>query len=252
MEQPPLEDVASWIREARSLAVLTGAGISTESGIPDFRGPKGLWTKDPEAEKKSHIQNWMGDPQWRKSRWKAYLESPTLDAKPNPGHYALVDLEKRANLELLVTQNVDSLHLEAGNSPERLVEIHGTTRDVMCMECGDRAAMERALERVRSGEEDPPCRTCGGVLKAATISFGQGLLPEDLDRSFEAARRCDLLLCVGTLLSVYPIAHMADIALQTRARLVIINAEATAYDVHASAAYHDQIGDILPKLVELV
>ncbi|HNO65578.1 MAG TPA: Sir2 family NAD-dependent protein deacetylase, partial [Tepidiformaceae bacterium] len=158
----------------------------------------------------------------------------------------------KGRLDLLVTQNIDSLHIKAGNSLERLVEIHGTVRDFVCMGCGERGPIERVLARVEAGEEDPPCRTCGGILKSATISFGQNLVPEDLDRSSKAAARCDLFLAVGTSLGVYPAAYLPGYALENGARLVIINAQETPYDPQASAVLRGAIGEVIPAIVELV
>ena len=157
------------VEEARRIVVLTGAGISTDSGIPDFRGPQGLWTRNPEAEKMATLQHYVADPEVRKRAWRSRLESPALTAEPNAGHKAIVTLEQRGTLLALLTQNVDGLHQKAGSDPQRVVEIHGTMREVTCLACGERAPMERALARVRAGEEDPPCRTCGGILKSATI-----------------------------------------------------------------------------------
>jgi NAD-dependent deacetylase len=248
----PLPEIASWIRDASRVVVLTGAGISTESGIPDFRGPQGVWTKNPEAEKMATLQYYMSDPEIRKRAWRTRADHEAWKAKPNAGHVALADLERKGRVHTLVTQNVDGLHQAAGSSADRIVEIHGTMREVMCMSCGERAAMERALARVRAGEEDPTCRTCGGILKSATISFGQNLIPEDLDRSFTAAAGADLFMAVGTSLVVYPVADLPRVALENGARLLIMNAEATPYDRFAAAVVRDRLGDVLPRLVELV
>lgn len=247
-----LGEIASWIRDSGSVAALTGAGISTESGIPDYRGPQGTWTRDPEAEKLSDIHYYMNYPEIRARAWKARLAHPVWDAKPNAGHQALAVLEENGNLHAIVTQNVDGLHQLAGTSPEILVEIHGTLRDVMCMNCGERAPMHRALDRVRFGEEDPPCRTCGGILKSATISFGQSLIEDDIDRAFRIAASCDVLLAIGTTLVVYPVAHMADIALERGARLVIFNGESTPYDRVAHAVVHAPLGSTLEQLAAVV
>jgi NAD-dependent deacetylase len=244
-----IDTVRMWIDEARRIVVLTGAGISTESGIPDFRGPRGLWTRDPAAEKMATLQHYMADPEVRKAAWQNRLESPAWTAQPNAGHRALVALERRGTLELLVTQNVDGLHQRAGSSPERVVEIHGTMREVTCMACGQRAPMERALTRVRAGEADPPCRTCGGILKSATISFGQGLVQDDLLRAQEAARRADLMLAIGTKLSVYPVAGIVPVAKQAGARVVIVNADETEMDAIADAVLRGSIGDLLPRII---
>ncbi len=247
-----LEVVAAWIAGARSVVALTGAGISTESGIPDFRGPKGLWTTNPAAEKLSDIRHYMADPEVRVAAWQSRLEHPAWTAEPNAGHRALADLERMGRLHTLVTQNVDGLHQRAGSAPDRVVEIHGTMRVVMCMACGERAPMQRALDRVRAGEADPPCRSCGGILKSDTISFGQSLVPEVLDRAQRAAAGCDAFLAVGTSLTVYPVAYLPEAALAAGARLVIVNAEPTPYDGRAQATFAEPIGEVLPRLVELV
>jgi NAD-dependent protein deacetylase/lipoamidase len=242
-------EVRVWIDEAERIVALTGAGISTDSGIPDFRGPQGVWTRNPGAEKLATLQNYVADPEVRKRSWRSRVESPAWKAEPNAGHRAFVALERRGKLNTLITQNVDGLHQAAGSSPERVVEIHGTMREVVCLDCGERAPMERALARVRAGEEDPPCRSCGGILKAATISFGQGLVPEDLRRSERAAARCDLMLAVGTKLSVFPIAGVVPVAKRAGARVVIINAEPTDMDELADVVLRGPIGDLLPPMV---
>ena len=240
------------IEAARQIVVLTGAGISTDSGIPDFRGPQGVWTRNPEAEKMATIQHYVADPEVRKRAWRTRLESPALTAEPNAGHKALVTLEQRGTLLALLTQNVDGLHQKAGSSPALVVEIHGTGREVTCLACGERAPMERALARVRAGEEDPPCRSCGGILKSATISFGQSLVAEDLIRAEKAAQDCDLFLALGTTLTVYPVAYLPQQALEAGARLVIANAQATPFDGPADAVLRDSLGEVLPRLVALV
>lgn len=241
--------VRGWIREARSLVALTGAGISTESGIPDFRGPQGVWTKNPEAEKMATLSHYVAEPAVRKRAWRARLDSTTWSARPNAGHAALVALERQGRLDTLLTQNVDGLHQMAGSSPGRVVEIHGTMREVACLDCRERAPMERALARVRAGEEDPPCRRCGGILKSATISFGQDLVQADLRRAQQAALACDLMLAVGTTLGVYPIAAVVPLARDAGAKIVIVNGEPTAMDDIADAVLRGPIGEILPRLV---
>ncbi|PYO03912.1 MAG: NAD-dependent deacetylase [Candidatus Rokuibacteriota bacterium] len=245
-----VQTVRGWIAAARRIVVLTGAGISTDSGIPDFRGPQGVWTRNPHAEKMATLQHYVADPDVRKRSWQDRLSSPAWQAKPNAGHLALVELERRGNLDTLVTQNVDGLHLMAGTSPERLIQIHGTMREVTCLACGERAPMERALARVRAGEDDPACRSCGGILKSATISFGQSLVAADLTRAQQAAHRSDLMLAVGTKLSVWPIAGVVPTAKEAGARVVIINAEPTELDSMADAVLRGSISEILPRLVE--
>lgn len=243
-----IQTVRGWIDEASRVVALTGAGISTDSGIPDFRGPQGLWTKNPGAEKMATLQHYMADPDVRKRSWQSRIEIWAREVDPNPGHAALVELERRGKLDTLITQNVDGLHLKAGSSPDRLVEIHGTMRDVVCLSCGERAAMDKALARVRAGEEDPACRTCGGILKSATISFGQGLVAADLARAEMAARRCDLMLAIGTKLSVWPIAGVVPTAKEAGARVVIVNAEPTEMDGLADAVIQGSITEVLPRL----
>jgi NAD-dependent protein deacetylase/lipoamidase len=241
--------VRSWIDEAERIVVLTGAGISTDSGIPDFRGPQGLWTRNPGAEKMATIDHYMADPDVRRRAWRSRLEHPAWRAEPNPGHRALVTLERRGKLDTLITQNVDGLHLKAGSSAERVIEIHGTMREVLCLSCGERASIERAIERVLAGEEDPACRTCGGILKTATISFGQGLVPDDLQGAQNAARNADLMLAVGTKLSVYPIAGVVPVAKRAGARVVIVNAQPTEMDEIADAVLRGSISELLPRIV---
>jgi NAD-dependent deacetylase len=241
--------VREWIARAERVVALTGAGISTDSGIPDFRGPQGLWTKNPAAEKTATLQHYVADPEVRKRAWRSRIDTFAAEREPNPGHRALVDLERAGRLDTLITQNVDGLHQKAGTSPDRVVEIHGTVREVACLSCGERAPMERALARVRAGEEDPPCRSCGGILKSATISFGQGLVADDLARPQEAAESCDLLLAIGTTLAVYPVAGVVPIAKSAGARIVIVNAEPTEMDELADAILRGSISEILPGLV---
>ena len=243
-----IAEVRAWIDAARRVVALTGAGISTDSGIPDFRGPQGVWTRNPEAEKQSTIQYYLADPEIRKAAWRGRLDHPAWDARPNCGHIALAMLERRGKLHALITQNIDELHQLAGNSPEKVIEVHGTMRRVMCWECGMRAPMQRALDRVRAGEEDPRCRECGGILKSDTISFGQSLVPEVLERSMQCAAEADLLLSVGTSLKVYPAAGVVPAAKQAGARIVIINAQPTPFDAIADAVLRDPISELLPQI----
>jgi NAD-dependent deacetylase len=245
-----IDQVRSWLAGARRVVALTGAGISTESGIPDFRGPQGVWTKNPMAEKLSNIHYYMADPEVRKASWKARMDHTAWTAKPNAGHLALAGLEKRGKLHALITQNIDELHQMAGNSPGKVIEVHGTMRKVVCMECGMTAPMQKALDRVRAGEEDPPCRSCGGVLKSATISFGQNLVPEVIDAAMRAAEEADLFLAIGSTLQVYPVAGAVPLARQAGARIVIVNAEPTQFDDIAHAVFRESISKVLPDLLQ--
>jgi NAD-dependent deacetylase len=244
-----LDEVAAWLRESRSTVALTGAGVSTESGIPDFRGPSGIWTRDPSSERLSNIGYYIANPEIRRESWRRRLDHPAWGAKPNAAHRALAALEAAGRLDLLVTQNIDGLHLAAGSSAERLVEIHGTIRETACLGCGDRRPMREVLARVASGEPDPACERCGGILKSATVSFGQNLDPDLLARAEEAAAVAELFLAVGTSLTVYPVARLPEIALDAGARLVIVNAEPTALDDLAHALLRGQAGEVLTALV---
>lgn len=245
----PVDEVAGWLAKARSVVALTGAGISTESGIPDFRGPDGVWTRDPAAERLANIGYYIADARVRRESWQRRADHPAWDARPNAGHRALAALERAGRLDLLVTQNIDGLHLAAGSSPDRLIEIHGTIRDTACLSCADRRPMRDTLDRVRAGEPDPPCLVCGGMLKSATVSFGQNLHIGDLARAESAAAACDVFLAIGTSLTVYPVARLPELALEASARLVIINAEPTPLDERAHAVLRGRSGDLLPALV---
>ncbi|HEX4174697.1 MAG TPA: Sir2 family NAD-dependent protein deacetylase [Acidimicrobiales bacterium] len=244
------------IERARRVVVLTGAGISTDSGIQDFRGPNGLWTKNPEAEKTMTLQTYVADPEHRRRAWQNRLTSTLWDAEPNAGHRAIVDLERSGRLDTLVTQNIDGLHQKAGTEPALVVEIHGTTRDVMCLSCGHRQPSEPVHERVRAGDTDPTCLVevggdvCGGILKPATVSFGQSLVPEDLFRAESAAAACDLLLAVGSTLGVFPAAGLVPVAVQRGAAVVILNGGPTEMDSLADVVVYGRIGECLPKMVE--
>ena len=243
-----VQSVSAWIDAANSIVALTGAGISTESGIPDFRGPQGVWTRDPTAERLSNIHAYMTDPEVRKSAWQGRVNHPAWQAQPNAGHRALVALERRGKLLAVVTQNIDGLHQAAGHDTASIIEVHGTMRDVLCMACGWRGPAGPVLDRVRAGESDPPCVSCGGILKSATISFGQALVPEVIDAAFQAAQRADLLLAVGTSLQVYPVAGLVPLAKSAGARVVIVNAEPTQFDSVADAVIHAPIGNVLPQI----
>lgn len=248
---PEVARAAALLAGAQRIVVLTGAGISTDSGIPDFRGPNGVWTKNPAAEKMATIQNYVADPEVRRAAWQNRLHSPNWSAQPNIGHRALAALGRTGRLHTLITQNVDGLHQAAGSDPRSVVEIHGTVREVVCLSCDERAPMERALARVEAGEDDPACRRCGGILKSATISFGQSLVMEDLARAEQAARQCDLMLAVGTTLAVYPIADVVPVAKRSGASVIIVNGEPTAMDGLADVVVRASIGEVLPVIVGL-
>jgi NAD-dependent deacetylase len=235
---------------ARRVCVLTGAGISTDSGIPDFRGPQGIWTKDPGAATRATLQHYLSSPAVRAETWRRRASAPGPVPRPNRGHLALVELQWQGRLRALITQNVDGLHLAAGTRPDLLVEIHGHLRGYRCLSCGREGQMEEVLERVRNGEPDPACPACGGILKSAAISFGQPLEAEAVRRAEEAAQDCDLFLAVGTRLEVQPAATLPILALGHGAPLVIVNLEPTRLDRRAAAVVRMGASQALPQLME--
>ena len=243
-----LDKARELVDRAERVVVLTGAGISTDSGIPDFRGPQGVWTLNPKAERMSDIRYYVSDPEVRKLSWQSRLAHPAWTAEPNPGHRALVDLERRGKLHALITQNIDGLHQRAGTSPQLVIEVHGNLHKAVCLTCGWRGPMQDVLARVRAGEEDPSCETCNGILKSDTISFGQALVPKVIDRAMQAATEADCLLAIGTSLQVYPIAGAVPTAKAAGASIVILNAQATAFDDIADARLYGLISADLPAL----
>ncbi|MFG2089994.1 NAD-dependent deacetylase [Spirillospora sp. NPDC048824] len=240
--------LAEFLPKAEAITVLTGAGISTDSGIPDFRGPQGVWTKDPAAEAMSTIGAYLADPEVRRRAWRFRRDNPLWDAEPNAAHAALVELERAGRLRALITQNIDGLHQRAGSGAAAVIELHGTVRDAVCLSCDLRTPMPEVLKRLDAGEDDPPCVECGGIQKSATISFGQALDRDVLDAAVSAARSCDLFLAVGTSLTVQPAAGLCLEAVDHGARLVIINAEETPYDGLADAVLRRPVGETLPRL----
>lgn len=244
-----LRRAADLVARSSRITVLTGAGVSTDSGIPDFRGPRGVWTTNPAAERLSTLQAYVEDPEVRRESWRQRATHPVWDARPGPAHQAFVTLERSGRLLALTTQNIDELHQAAGSSPALVLELHGTMHHTRCLSCGIRAPMSDALARVAAGEEDPPCPVCGGILKSATISFGQHLDPGVIHRAQHAAAGCDLLLAAGTSLGVHPAAGMVDIAVAAGAPVVIANAEPTPYDDVAAVVLRGRLGEVLPQLV---
>lgn len=243
-----VDRAAAWMAAAGRITVLTGAGISTESGIPDFRGPQGVWTKDPAAQRMFTLQAYVADPHLRVRAWRNRRDHPAWAAEPNAGHRALVDIERAGRLRTLITQNIDGLHQRAGSDPARVIEVHGTLSAAECLSCRARIPMAEALDRVAAGEDDPPCAGCGGILKSATISFGQPLDQDVFRAAREAAADCDLFLAVGSSLSVQPAAGLCRVAVRAGARLVVVNAEPTPYDGLAAAVLCEPVGSLLPRL----
>jgi NAD-dependent deacetylase len=215
-----------------------------------------VWTKDPDAEKAATLDVYVNDPEVRRRAWQNRLVSPLWAAQPNSGHAAIVDLERSGRLDLLVTQNIDGLHQKAGSSPDLIVEIHGNSSEIVCLHCNHRQPAEPVHDRVRAGETDPRClrvlgggSSCGGILKSATISFGQNLVAEDLHRAEAAAARCDLLLAVGSTLAVFPAARLVPIAAQAGADVVIVNGSPTDMDELADVVVNGPLGELLPAIV---
>ena len=244
-----LQAASDAVANAERIVVLTGAGISTDSGIPDFRGPNGLWTKNPKAEKASDIRYYLDDPEVRQAAWQNRLTTPAWTAEPNRGHAAIVELERRGQLHGLVTQNIDGLHQKAGNDTSNVIEVHGTVWFTRCWDCDDRRPMEQALSRVRAGDGDPACLECGGILKSDTISFGQALVPEVIERAMQVSDECDVMLAIGSTLSVFPVANCVPRAKAAGAQIIIVNGDETAMDRYADSLLVGQIGEILPALV---
>jgi len=242
------DGVPPWARGARAVAVLTGAGISTDSGIPDFRGPQGIWTKNPGAEKLSTYQTYVSDPAVRRRSWLARRDNPAWHAEPNRAHTALADLARSGLVTSVITQNIDGLHQKAGTPQDRVIELHGTMFSVVCVSCGDRSPMAGALARVEAGDGDPGCARCGGILKSATVMFGQPLDPDVFARAGQAATACDLFLAVGSTLTVEPAASLCGLAVGAGAALVIVNRDPTPYDAIAAEVVRDPIGEAVPRI----
>ena len=246
LPEPDVEPALRWLRGARRILVFSGAGISTESGIPDFRGPQGVWrTRDPA---RYTIQNYLADPEVRRERWHDRLDAPIDLARPNPAHEAVTRLQQAGRAPVVVTQNIDGLHQLAG--AQNVIELHGTTREVVCLGCRRRLPVATVLDRVREGDDDPHCELCGELLKTATISFGQSLVAEDLDAAMNEAERCDACLAVGSTLAVWPAAGVPVRAVKHGARLVIVNDGATDLDGMADAILPGKAGVVLPALVD--
>lgn len=247
MSEDPAQ-AARLVASAARIAVLTGAGISTASGIPDFRGPQGRWTLDPDAERMSTLSDYLRDPAVRAKAWGYRAARELWAAEPNPGHLALLGLERQGRLTGIVTQNTDGLHLVAGSSPGLVHEVHGSVRTWRCEACGRTGPMIDQVRRVWDGEADPRCPSCGGVTRATVILFGESLVPEVLDAAIDAVLAADLLLVVGTSLTVYPVAGLVPLGVNHGARLVIVNDQPTPFDDLADALVHEPIAVALPLL----
>jgi NAD-dependent deacetylase len=251
----PVMAARALLAESSSVVVLTGAGISTDSGIPDFRGPSGVWTTNPEARAKMTLEAYVSDPEQRRGAWASRGQGPVWTAQPNAGHQALLELEAREKLSLLVTQNTDGLHRAVGHASELIVELHGSVHQTLCLSCGNVLPTSEVIARVRLGEADPRCREdvagteCGGLLKVATVSFGQRLDAADLKRAVRAVQSSDMLLVVGSSLQVEPVAGLVPLAVETGAAVAIVNATPTRHDEIADVVVRGSISEVLARLV---
>lgn len=247
--EPQLREAQEVLSGSQRVAVLTGAGISTDAGIPDFRGPDGLWTRNPAAERASTIENYLRDAEARRASWRMRLDRRLLDAEPTAGHQALVDLERQGRLQHLVTQNIDGLHQRAGTTPGRLTEVHGSIAGYACVSCGIGGSIEPVIERVRAGEEDPRCEHCEGILKTTVVMFGEMLPAGAMERAYDAIEAADAFLAVGTTLEVSPVNSMAFWALQRGIPVVVVNRGDTAADSFAAAKVEASISEVLGELL---
>jgi NAD-dependent deacetylase len=246
-----IEKVAALINGAKRIVVFTGAGVSTESGIPDFRSPGGIWSRfDPEE---FTIYRFLASSETRLKQWKLLIESGLIvDAKPNRAHLAVAELEKLGKLDCVITQNIDNLHQKAGNSPEKVLELHGTMNFAKCLGCFQRYSMEDLLGRLKLEDEAPLCPDCFGILKPDVIFFGEQLPAKALQQSIDHSRQCDLLIVVGSSLVVYPAAYMPVYAKESGAAVVIVNLTATDFDHQADVVVHGKAGEVMPLILEAV
>jgi NAD-dependent deacetylase len=248
IDKKSVAELAEALASARAAIAFTGAGISTESGIPDFRGPNGVWKKVDPAE--FTIDNYVNNAEHRARVWAQRAASHEASHEPNEGHRAIVELERLGIIDAVITQNIDGLHAAAGS--HTVLELHGTMREVACLSCGERQPMGDVVARVRAGEADPHCARCGGLLKSATVSFGQALPADVIEDAFRRARECDFCLVVGSSLVVYPAAGVPIEAKQAGARLAIVNAEETDLDDLADIVVRGQAGAVLREAVDRV
>jgi len=245
-----LTELIELSRPATRIVALTGAGISTESGIPDYRGPNGVWA----TRKPPTIGDYETNLETRKSAWNFRRENyPVMQARqPNLGHLALAKLEQAGRLQAVITQNIDGLHQKAGNSSDRVIELHGTTHTILCMKSGHRFTGEEIQRRLDAGEEDPHCPICGGVLRTSTILFGEALPKDALERALAFTKQADLMLVIGTSLVVNPAARLPQIAIRAGAKVAIVNREPTPLDDWFDVVYRGDSGPALSQLADAV
>jgi NAD-dependent deacetylase len=247
-----IEKVAQWILNSKRAVVFTGAGLSTESGIPDFRSPGGVWDRyDPED---FYFQKFVSSEASRQKYWQMATEmyEPMKKAEPNPAHLAIAEMERLGRLDCVITQNIDGLHLKAGNSEEKVIQIHGTAMHVTCLDCQKRYDREKIQERIRQGEKAPRCESCGGILKPATISFGQAMPERETEEAYRRSSLCDLFIVIGSSLVVQPAASMPVVAKRNGAKLVIINHDPTPCDDLADIILQSQAGPTMTHILRSV
>ena len=250
--QKEIEKVARWILTSKCIIVFSGAGLSTESGIPDFRSPGGVWDRyDPED---FYFQNFISSEASREKYWQMATEmyEPMKKARPNPAHLAVAELEKLGRLDCVITQNIDGLHHKAGSSPDKILELHGTAMSVSCLSCKKRYDRDAIQERIQKGQRAPTCDECGGLLKPATISFGQAMPERETSEAYRRSSLCDLFVVIGSSLVVQPAASMPVVAKENGAKLVIVNRDPTPLDHLAEAVLHGQAGPIMASVLEVV
>jgi NAD-dependent deacetylase len=246
-----IERLAQLIIESKKTVVFTGAGISTESGIPDFRSPGGIWSKyDPED---FTIQKFLSSPAARRALWKMSAESGLLtEAEPNPAHYAIAELCQLGKLDCVITQNVDNLHQKAGVPEDKVFELHGNMRWVVCLSCRRRLPLPEVLQKINDGVEVPDCPDCQGILKPDGVFFGEALPQQTLTEATRRSQKCDLFIVVGSTLVVYPAAYMPTYAINAGAKLSIVNLTATPLDHYATVVIQGKAGEIMSKVLEKV
>ena len=247
-----IRQVVNLIRQSEKVIVFTGAGVSTESGIPDFRSPGGVWHKyNPED---FYYQKFISSEESREKYWQMSREffEPLKNAQPNAAHRAVVELEKMGKLDCVITQNVDNLHQRAGSSPEKVIELHGTAVSVSCLSCRKKYSREEIQSWLLRGMRVPKCGGCNGVLKPDTVSFGQSMPPRETEESFRRARQCDLLIVIGSSLVVQPAASVPLEAKENGAKLVIINRDPTYHDSSADVVIHASAGEVMSKIMNFL
>ncbi len=247
-----IEKAAQWIIHSKKAVVFSGAGLSTESGIPDFRSPGGVWDRyNPED---FYFQNFIASEASREKYWQMATEmyEPMKKAQPNAAHLAIAEMEKLGKLDCVITQNIDGLHFKAGNSEEKVIQLHGSAMHVSCLNCGKKYDRDEVQERLRKTRQVPHCDDCNGPLKPATISFGQAMPERETQEAYHRSSLCDLFIVVGSSLVVQPAASMPLVAKRNGAKLVIINRDPTPYDDMADIVIHGQAGSTMANILEKV